>query len=628
MRVPQREKSAEQKYFSNDLRKSDTTEKAVNSKEVFQTQTILLAKRMDEMLPWTEKCKSIVKFEFTNQDIQALNKGIKACLKIIKHRSWIIPVNQDLKGAIEVQLRPVVDNAALDVVKFKQTLKEEMVQELRYFNSLEKEIWFSELEKQCISLELSLQQSQEKIKDGKLWTKHDTPFVSILNNKTFEINDLKAQLHDKDIAMSDFKKLIENTKGKYVDTKFVKPSVARQLNAFKFKKPSVLGKPTPFSDSLEKKDFSESKSITRTNVTQDLTKPITPQFLHKKWTETEVQKNTNVISPGMFRMNTRPTQTRTSQSHQDIRKTNKRVSFSTGVIPTTSVSKPQLKSTQLKDRVMQNNSQVKKTEVEDQRRNFKFSNNKASITACNDSLNAKTSNVNFVYVTCGKYVFNANHDLCVLHYIHGVSSRTKKPIEVPISTREPKRIVNQSVASPYKRTVASESTIQKPRSRLRMLYGTISKTCKWWYMKLIPLGYKWEPKSKIGNVNTNVSLPLGNESRSTNISEPTSVRGSNLSNTPLYGSRRSDHYTIELQESSSPNPIYFKAKASTSQSWLWHPRLSHLNFDTINLLSKKDIVNGLPKLKYVKTIFFLLVSWVKLNVAILNQRLPQAQKDG
>nr|GEX92030.1 hypothetical protein [Tanacetum cinerariifolium] len=28
--------------------------------------------------------------------------------------------------------------------------------------------------------------------------------------------------------------------------------------------------------------------------------------------------------------------------------------------------------------------------------------------------------------------------------------------------------------------------------------------------------------------------------------------------------------------------------------------ISHLNFDTINLLSKKDIVNGLPKLKYVK----------------------------
>ncbi|GKB76563.1 retrovirus-related pol polyprotein from transposon TNT 1-94 [Tanacetum coccineum] len=42
------------------------------------------------------------------------------------------------------------------------------------------------------------------------------------------------------------------------------------------------------------------------------------------------------------------------------------------------------------------------------------------------------------------------------------------------------------------------------------------------------------------------------------------------------------------------------AKASPTQTWLWHRRLSHLNFNTINLLSKKDIVNGLPKFKYVK----------------------------
>ncbi|GKB40357.1 retrovirus-related pol polyprotein from transposon TNT 1-94 [Tanacetum coccineum] len=42
------------------------------------------------------------------------------------------------------------------------------------------------------------------------------------------------------------------------------------------------------------------------------------------------------------------------------------------------------------------------------------------------------------------------------------------------------------------------------------------------------------------------------------------------------------------------------AKASSSQAWLWHHRLSHLNFDTINLLLKYDIVIGLPKLKFVK----------------------------
>nr|GFA88046.1 hypothetical protein [Tanacetum cinerariifolium] len=35
-------------------------------------------------------------------------------------------------------------------------------------------------------------------------------------------------------------------------------------------------------------------------------------------------------------------------------------------------------------------------------------------------------------------------------------------------------------------------------------------------------------------------------------------------------------------------------------AWLWHHRLSHLNFNTINLFSKNDIVVGLPKLKFVK----------------------------
>ncbi|GJR21141.1 retrovirus-related pol polyprotein from transposon TNT 1-94 [Tanacetum coccineum] len=35
-------------------------------------------------------------------------------------------------------------------------------------------------------------------------------------------------------------------------------------------------------------------------------------------------------------------------------------------------------------------------------------------------------------------------------------------------------------------------------------------------------------------------------------------------------------------------------------AWSWHHCLSHLNFNTINLLSKYDIVTGLPKLKFVK----------------------------
>nr|GEV42795.1 hypothetical protein [Tanacetum cinerariifolium] len=68
----------------------------------------------------------------------------------------------------------------------------------------------------------------------------------------------------------------------------------------------------------------------------------------------------------------------------------------------------------------------------------------------------------------------------------------------------------------------------------------------------------------------------------------------------LIGNRGSDLYAISLQEMTSSTLICLIAKASPTQAWLWHRRLSHLNFDYINLLLKKDVVIGLPKLKYVK----------------------------
>nr|GEU35414.1 hypothetical protein [Tanacetum cinerariifolium] len=80
------------------------------------------------------------------------------------------------------------------------------------------------------------------------------------------------------------------------------------------------------------------------------------------------------------------------------------------------------------------------------------------------------------------------------------------------------------------------------------------------------------------------------------VQDVTIKRGNDL----LASTCRYDLYKIDLQESSSLTPICFMAKASSTQAWLWHCCLSHLNFNTINLLSKNDIVNGLLKLKYVK----------------------------
>nr|GEU46735.1 integrase, catalytic region, zinc finger, CCHC-type, peptidase aspartic, catalytic [Tanacetum cinerariifolium] len=59
------------------------------------------------------------------------------------------------------------------------------------------------------------------------------------------------------------------------------------------------------------------------------------------------------------------------------------------------------------------------------------------------------------------------------------------------------------------------------------------------------------------------------------------------------------HSFEDMMKSSS---ICLLSKASKTKSWLWHRRLNHLNFGTINGLARKDLVRGLPRLKFEKII--------------------------
>ncbi|GKA18026.1 integrase, catalytic region, zinc finger, CCHC-type containing protein [Tanacetum coccineum] len=68
----------------------------------------------------------------------------------------------------------------------------------------------------------------------------------------------------------------------------------------------------------------------------------------------------------------------------------------------------------------------------------------------------------------------------------------------------------------------------------------------------------------------------------------------------LTGSCKSNIYTISISELATSSPVCLMSKATSTKSWLWHRRLSHLNFGTINQLTSKDLVDGLPKFKYNK----------------------------
>ncbi|GJQ94666.1 retrovirus-related pol polyprotein from transposon TNT 1-94 [Tanacetum coccineum] len=394
-------------------------------------------------------------------------------------------------------------------------------------------------------------------------------------------------------------------------------------------------------------------------------------------------RNTNVIKPGMYRIASSTTQTRAPQLNQTFRNTNPRASTSTGVAHKTNVSRPQPRSNQIdKIRSMPNIScKLKKTEVEEHPRISSISNKTKSVTACNDSLNSRTLNANVVCATCGKCVFNLNHDACVSKFLNDVNARTKKPNVVPISTRKPKVKANKSVATPHKKTVASEPTITSSKSYYRMLYKKTSKAWKWWIAQQCPSTYKWVPKTqkkwvpktqkkwvpktqnkwvpKVRNESDPICHVFHRPLLSCRVVQPTyslmtlgctkhmtgnvsllcnfvekylgTVRFGNDQFAPIlgYGDLVQGNITIKrvyyveglnhnlfsvgsthdadygggdfgnLQTTSS-TPICLLAKASPTQAWLWHRRLSHLNFDYINLLSKKDVVIGLPKLKYVK----------------------------
>ncbi|GKB65505.1 hypothetical protein Tco_0921691 [Tanacetum coccineum] len=90
---------------------------------------------------------------------------------------------------------------------------------------------FAKLENHSISLELSLQQCKEQMKRTNPVCKEMLNVFRKEREQYHEIQDLKAQMQDKNMVISELKKLIENCKGKSVETQFNKPSVVRQPNA-------------------------------------------------------------------------------------------------------------------------------------------------------------------------------------------------------------------------------------------------------------------------------------------------------------------------------------------------------------------------------------------------------------
>ncbi|GJS60134.1 retrovirus-related pol polyprotein from transposon TNT 1-94 [Tanacetum coccineum] len=59
-------------------------------------------------------------------------------------------------------------------------------------------------------------------------------------------------------------------------------------------------------------------------------------------------------------------------------------------------------------------------------------------------------------------------------------------------------------------------------------------------------------------------------------------------------------YSLSIGDMMVSSPICPLSKPTKTKSWLWHRRLSHLNFGALNHLARNGLVRGLPRLKFEK----------------------------
>ncbi|GJY07173.1 retrovirus-related pol polyprotein from transposon TNT 1-94 [Tanacetum coccineum] len=317
-----------------------------------------------------------------------------------------------------------------------------------------------------------------------------------------------------------------------------------------------------------------------------------------------------------------------------------------------------------KDKIQQTPSSTQKNKVEAHPRKVKSSlKNKDYVVAPKGTANVQHSKLNMnselKFIKCNGCMISNNHDLCVLDFINNVNARVKSKSTTKNSKKKvwkPTRKLFTNIGYIWRPTGRTFTIVGNacPLTRittttevpLRKPTALENETPK----PVVTLVYSRKPRKSKTNVPVSKSKVL--KSVSANKKEPSQSWGSIVSDVPsssLDECRSSklfsvkfgnDHvekilrygdyqigsvkisrvyyveglrhnlfsvvqfcnnlYTLSLGDMMASSPIYLLPKASKTKSWLWHRRLSYLNFGTINHLARHGLVRGLPKLKFEK----------------------------
>ncbi|GKB64095.1 integrase, catalytic region, zinc finger, CCHC-type containing protein, partial [Tanacetum coccineum] len=325
-----------------------------------------------------------------------------------------------------------------------------------------------------------------------------------------------------------------------------------------------------------------------------------------------------------------------------------------GVKPSTSASGSQPSGNTKKDKIRQTPSSTQMNKVEAHPRKVKSSfKNKDCVVQPKGTAHVQHSkrnaNSELKCVKCNGCMLFDNHDLCVLDFINNVNAR-KESKSVNKSSKskvwKPTGKVFSNIGYIWRPTGRTFTIVGNACPLTRITTTTEVPLRKPPALEnatpqpVVTLVYSRKPRKSKTNVP--ISKSKVPKSVSANKKEPSQSWGSKVSDVPsssldecrlgmlryqgfttwkdldttysllgnfviafrqhtcfirnlegvdlLTGSRGNNLYTLSLGDMMTSSPICLLSKASKTKSWLWHRRLSHLNFGAINHLARHGLV--------------------------------------
>ncbi|GJU55832.1 integrase, catalytic region, zinc finger, CCHC-type containing protein [Tanacetum coccineum] len=629
--VPQKELSTEQTYFPSSIILSDKNSNATPSipRDI---------KEMKDVFEYTESelCEIEKQNDFLKDQLLevSLKHEIKLCVRLnndcvdnslhdeieqIQQKS--IETQEGLQARIKILVKDV-QRCEKQSVEFELKLQHE--KEKHKWDSILKNkntnplyySWISKMEKledENVSLDFKVQslikeRDNVKLKFQKLFNsikntrtqtqKEIDELIAHVSEKMYEYGAIRAENQNLLCTISELKSRLENVeKGKFVNTKFDMTNGSQTLLCV-----------TP----LNKEVIQTKKKVLKLEENLVVSKPVTLQTSPVK--QRRANLNKNVIAPGIVR---RP-------KHRDLHVKNSGLAN----------SKKSAKKVEV---------YVRKNKQTDDTSKHGISDKENVIDA--DVANASKAKT-LLCVSCMQNVLIPCRDKCLVNYrlnVHSnvhrtlsTNSRTLKSSDttfVVLKTRfsekstQSKTLETPSVVSKTKIDVGSASHVVQIvlwivdsgcskhmtgdhsllRNFVEKFMGTVcfgndnfaAITCYGDYIQgnitichvyyVEGLGHNLFSVGQLCDGDLEVAF----RSKTCYMRN---LEGDDL----LTGGCESNLYIISISDMAASSPVCLMSKATLTKSWLWHRRLSHLNFGTINDLTKLDLVNGLPKFKYKK----------------------------